>query len=149
MIEVSAVFKKLSGTEVLRGVSLSLERGRFLALIGPSGSGKSVLLKHLAGLIRPDRGHVLIDGVDVGATRGRDLEQLRRRFGFLFQNGALFDSLTSYDNIAFPLREKTDLEEDEIREKVSFVLEEVGLAGTEDKYPSELSGGMVKRTARW
>jgi phospholipid/cholesterol/gamma-HCH transport system ATP-binding protein len=101
----------------------------------------------VAGLIRADRGHVYIDGRDILGFRGKDLEQLRNRLGFLFQGGALFSSLTVFDNVAFPLREKTHLREGEIRGKVLTVLDQVGLRGSEDKYPAQISGGMIKRTA--
>jgi phospholipid/cholesterol/gamma-HCH transport system ATP-binding protein len=147
MIEVRDLHKSFNGQEVLRGVSLRVERGEIMALIGMSGFGKSVLLKHIIGLMRPDRGEVIIDGQDIFQLRGQALEQLRTRFGFLFQGGALFDSLSVFENVAFPLREKAKMKEEQIREKVLQVLEQVGMAGTEDKYPAELSGGMKKRVA--
>ena len=118
MIEIDNLHKQLAGKDVLRGVSLRVEKGEFFALIGQSGCGKSVLLKHIAGLLQPDRGRILIDGEDISAARGRDLERIRSRYGFVFQNGALFDSMTVYDNLAFPLREKTRLNEETIREKI-------------------------------
>jgi phospholipid/cholesterol/gamma-HCH transport system ATP-binding protein len=147
MIRVLDLHKSFDELDVLRGVSLQIETGEVLALIGLSGYGKSVLLKHIAGLMRPDRGRVLIDGQDICCLRGKALERLRNRFGFLFQGGALFDSLTVFENIAFPLREKTPLSEREIRDKVLSELEQVGLIGAEQKYPAEISGGMIKRTA--
>jgi phospholipid/cholesterol/gamma-HCH transport system ATP-binding protein len=147
MIKVEDLHKSFSGLDVLKGVSLEVARGEILALIGMSGYGKSVFLKHVAGLIRADRGHVYIDGRDILRFRGKDLEQLRNRLGFLFQGGALFSSLTVFDNVAFPLREKTHLREGEIRGKVLTVLDQVGLRGSEDKYPAQISGGMIKRTA--
>jgi len=147
MIEVRNLYKSFNGQEVLRGVSLRIERGEILALIGMSGFGKSVLLKHIIGLMRPDRGQVLIDEQDIFALRGKSLEGMRRRFGFLFQGGALFDSLTVFENIAFPLREKTGLGEAEIKEKVLFGLDQVGMTEAAGKYPGELSGGMKKRVA--
>jgi phospholipid/cholesterol/gamma-HCH transport system ATP-binding protein len=101
----------------------------------------------MAGLLRPDRGRVLIDGIDLTSLEGAELEQMRSRFGFLFQSGALFSSLSVYDNVAFPLREKTKLEEVKIRERVISVLDQVGLKDAEQKYPAQLSGGMIKRTA--
>jgi len=147
MITVENVHKSFEGAEVLRGVSCEVAPGEMLALIGMSGCGKSVLLKHIAGMFQPDEGRVLVDGNDMREIRGRKLEELRRRFGFVFQNGALFDSLTVYDNVAFPLREKSRLPEKEIREKVLASLQQVGLAGAEGKYPAQISGGMIKRTA--
>lgn len=124
-----------------------MEKGEILALIGKSGYGKSVLLKHIVGLLKGDQGKVIIDGQDITQSKGSAQERLRRKFGFLFQGGALFDSLTVFDNVAFPLREKTKMKEKEIREKVFFQLEQVGLKGSESKYPAELSGGMKKRVA--
>ena len=147
MIEMENLYKSFEKLEVLKGVSLQVKRGEILGLIGGSGHGKTVILKHVAGLMRPDRGHVYIDGKDVYSLRGDEIEQLRSRLGFLFQSGALFSSLTVFDNVAFPLREKTRLSEEEIREKVVAVLEQVGLRGAEDKYPAQISGGMIKRAA--
>jgi phospholipid/cholesterol/gamma-HCH transport system ATP-binding protein len=147
MIRVEDLHKSFNGLEVLRGVSLQIEKGEIHALIGRSGYGKSVLLKHIAGLMKPDRGRVIIDGEDICLLRGKKLEKLRRRFAFLFQSGALFDSLTVFENVAFPLREKGKLSEREIRERVLSELEQVGLAGAEHKYPAEISGGMIKRAA--
>lgn len=147
MIEVEDLHKSFDGLEVLRGVSFQVARGEILALIGVSGHGKSVVLKHVAGLMRPDRGHVYIDGKDIISLRGNDQEQLRGRLGYLFQSGALFSSLTVFDNVAFPLREKTKLRDQEIRERVLTALDQVGLREAEDKYPAQISGGMIKRTA--
>ena len=147
MIKIEDLHKSFDGFEVLRGVSLQVVKGEILALIGVSGHGKTVILKHVAGLMRPDRGQVYIDGKEIFRLRGDELEQLRSRFGFLFQSGALFSSLTVLDNVAFPLREKTHLREPEIRERVLTVLDQVGLKGSEDKYPAQISGGMIKRTA--
>jgi len=147
MIKMENLHKSFDNLEVLRGVTLQVERGEILALIGGSGHGKTVILKHVAGLIKPDRGRVTIDGKDVFGLRGDELEGLRGHLGFLFQSGALFSSLTVFDNVAFPLREKTHLSEQEIREKVLAVLERVGMRGAEDKYPAQISGGMIKRTA--
>ena len=147
MIKIEDLYKSFDGLEVLRGVSFQVEKGEILALIGRSGDGKSVLLKHVAGLIRPDRGHVFIDGNDMCCLRGKKLEEIRRRFGFLFQSGALFDSLTVYENVAFPLREKTKLSEEQIRKKVLDMLDQVDVIGAENKYPAEISGGMIRRAA--
>lgn len=147
MIKIENIHKSFNGFPVLKGVSLEVEKGEILALIGGSGSGKSVILKHVVGLIIPDQGHVYIDDKDICHLKGKELEALRSRFGFLFQGGALFSSLTVFDNVAFPLREKTHLSEGEIREKVLHQLDQVGLSGAEHKFPAELSGGMLKRTA--
>ncbi len=147
MIEIRELYKSFNGQEVLRGVSLRIERGELLALIGMSGFGKSVLLKHIIGLMKPDRGQVLIDQQNIFQLKGKALEEMRTRFGFLFQGGALFDSLTVFENVAFPLREKTAMKEAEIEARVLFELEQVGMSGAEDKNPAELSGGMKKRVA--
>ncbi len=147
MIQVEDLHKSFNGFEVLRGASLHVERGEVVALIGRSGYGKSVFIKHLAGLMKPDRGRVLVDGQDISRLNARDLGRLRSRFGFLFQGGALFDSLNVFDNVAFPLREKTKLGEKEINDRVLYELEQVGLTGSEHKFPAEISGGMLKRAA--
>jgi phospholipid/cholesterol/gamma-HCH transport system ATP-binding protein len=147
MIEIEALHKSFDGFQVLKGISLRIKNGEVIALIGRSGFGKSVLLKHVAGLMSPDKGRVLVDGKDVATLRGKALTQLRSRLGFLFQGGALFDSMTVFDNVAFPLREKTKLQEKEIKEKVTTELDQVGLSGAEEKYPSQISGGMKKRAA--
>jgi phospholipid/cholesterol/gamma-HCH transport system ATP-binding protein len=147
MIKIDDLHKLFDGKEILRGVSLGVEEGKVVALIGGSGSGKSVLLKHVVGLMKPDRGRVIIDGMDVNALRVRDLMRLRDRLGFLFQGGALFDSMTVFENVAFPLKEQTKLDNELISERVLNELEHVGLSGSEHKYPSQISGGMVKRAA--
>jgi len=147
MIEVIDLHKSLNGTEVLKGITFKVVKGEILALIGKSGHGKSVLLKHIVGLIRAERGKVLINGEDISQSRGPAREQLRKKIGFLFQGGALFDSINVFDNVAFPLREKTRLKRDEIRERVLFELAQVGLSEVEGKFPAELSGGMKKRVA--
>jgi phospholipid/cholesterol/gamma-HCH transport system ATP-binding protein len=147
MIKIEDLHKSFDGVEVLKGVSLEIEKGEILALIGRSGYGKSVLLKHVAGLMKPDRGRVILDGHDMNLLRGKELRNLRNRLGFLFQGGALFDSMNIFDNVAFPLKEKTKLRPKEIREKVFHELEQVGLTGSENKYPSQISGGMVRRAS--
>jgi phospholipid/cholesterol/gamma-HCH transport system ATP-binding protein len=116
-------------------------------VIGRSGGGKSVLLKHLIGLLRPDAGTVVVDGVEITRLRGRDLDRVRDRYGVVFQGGALFDSMSVYDNVAFPLREKSLLAAGEIHDRVQEKLEQVGLTGMETKNPAEISGGMRKRVA--
>ncbi|MBW1805061.1 MAG: ABC transporter ATP-binding protein [Deltaproteobacteria bacterium] len=147
MINIQELYKSFDDNNVFKGVSLTVETGEILALIGRSGIGKSVLLRHIVGLIKPDSGRVLVEGEDICRLRSGDLQQLRRRLGLLFQGGALFDSMTVFDNVAFPLREKTVMSEEEISEKVMTELEHVGLSGTEERYPSQLSGGMRKRAA--
>ncbi len=147
MIKVEEVYKSFNGFEVLRGASLQVAKGEILALIGMSGYGKSVLMKHVAGLMQPDRGRVVVDDHDLCCLNAAELAKLRGRFGFLFQGGALFDSLTVFDNVAFPLREKTKLKDNEIKDKVLSELGMVGLIGSEHKYPAEISGGMIKRAA--
>lgn len=141
------VEKTLDGRKVLDGVTLDIPRGLITAIIGLSGAGKSLLLKHMIGLMKPDRGQVLLDGVDINRLSREGLYEARKRFGMLFQTGALFDSLTVFENVAFPLREKTDLPEGEIRDKVRGILRKVGLEKAEEKFPDELSGGMVRRVA--
>ena len=147
MIQLIDLRKSFEQQQVLRGVNLTVPRGQVTAIIGRSGGGKSVLLKHLIGLMRPDSGQVLVDGTDLGRLRGKALDQVREKFGVLFQGGALFDSLTVFDNVAFPLREKIKLSEVEITRRAMQRLEAVGLADMVHKYPAELSGGMRKRAA--
>jgi phospholipid/cholesterol/gamma-HCH transport system ATP-binding protein len=147
MIKIEELYKSFDGVEVLKGISLEIGKGEILALIGRSGYGKSVLLKHVAGLMKPDRGRVILDGHDMNLLGGKELRKLRNRLGFLFQGGALFDSMNIFENVAFPLKEKTKLREKEIREKVLYELEQVGLIGSENKYPSQISGGMVRRAS--
>ncbi len=147
MIRVEDLWKSFGNQEVLRGVSFEVQAGEFMAAIGSSGGGKSLLLKLLVGLLKPDRGRIWVAGKDVAALSRRELESLRSRIGFVFQGGALFDSMTVYNNVAFPLREKTSLGEKEIYRKVMRELELVGLRDAARKYPAQLSGGMLKRVA--
>lgn len=147
MIEIIDLHKSFDGQEVLGGVNLKISEKELIAIIGESGGGKSVLLKHLIGILKPDKGKVLVEDEDITKLSGRELDQIRGKFGVVFQGGALFDSLTIYDNIAFPLKEKTKLTKKEIDEKVKEALEDVGLKGIEKKYPAEISGGMRKRVA--
>lgn len=147
MIRVENLWKSFGQQEVLRGASFDLQPGEFMALIGGSGCGKSLLLKLLVRLLKPERGGIWVAGKDVSALGRRDLEALRSRIGFVFQGGALFDSMTVYDNVAFPLREKTSLGEQDICRKVTEELELVGLRDAEHKFPAQLSGGMLKRVA--
>ncbi len=145
MIELRDVHKSLGGREVLRGVSLEVQRGETVVIVGPSGTGKSVTLQHMVGLLTPDRGEVLVEGLNVHAATGRALEKIRDRFGVLFQSGALINWMTVYDNVALPLYEKTNLGDAEIEQRVSEALALVGLEDAGPKMPAELSGGMRKR----
>jgi phospholipid/cholesterol/gamma-HCH transport system ATP-binding protein len=147
MIQVIDVHRSFGSQQVLRGINLRVHKGEILAIIGRSGSGKTVLLRLIIGLVRPNRGQILIEGTDITQLSGRRLDRVRERFGMLFQGGALFDSMTVFDNVAFPLREKTDLPPSEIAAQVQKMLENVGLGEMGYKFPAELSGGMKKRTA--
>ena len=145
VIRLIGVEKKLGGQPVLQGVNLDVPRGKVTTVIGKSGGGKSVLLKHMIGLLKPDRGQVLVDGTDITRLGARELNEVRKKFAMLFQGSALFDSLTVFENVAFPLREKTKLKEDEIERRALEMLDQVGLTGMGHKFPAELSGGMRKR----
>jgi phospholipid/cholesterol/gamma-HCH transport system ATP-binding protein len=145
MIKLADLRKSFGKQKVLDGLDLEIEAGKTTVIIGRSGGGKSVLLKHIIGLLQPDSGEVLIDGVDITKLGDRDLNEIRKKFGMLFQEAALFDSMTVGENVAFPLREHTRMKEKEIRETVADRLHAVGLTGVEGKMPSELSGGMRKR----
>lgn len=147
MIEVEDLRKSFGDQVVLRGIDLSIPDGDIVALLGASGSGKSVMLRNLVGLMTPDDGTVKIDGDNVHTSSGSRLKAIRDKIGMLFQGGALFDSMTTYENLAFPLQETTDLARDEVEERVKKHLSMVNMEGTEDKYPAELSGGMQKRVA--
>lgn len=147
MIQVIDVHRSFGSQQVLRGINLRVHKGEILAIIGRSGSGKTVLLRLIIGLVRPNRGQILIEGTDITQLSGRRLDRVRERFGMLFQGGALFDSMTVFDNVAFPLREKTDLPPSEVAAQVQKMLENVGLSEMGYKFPAELSGGMKKRTA--
>ena len=145
MIKMVDVHKSFGRQKVLDGLDIEIEEGKTTVIIGRSGGGKSVLLKHIIGLLRPDSGQVLIDGVDITKLNDRELNEIRKKFGMLFQESALFDSMTVGENVAFPLREHTLMKEKEIRETVAERLRSVGLTGVEAKIPAELSGGMRKR----
>lgn len=147
VIRAQGLYKRFGEQTVLRGVDLDVMPGEVLAIVGRSGAGKSVLLKNLIGLLHPDAGVVVVAGEDLHRARGRRLSRLRERFGMLFQGGALFDSLSVADNVAFPLREKTRQSATQIATAVSEMLRSVGLQGMDDKFPAELSGGMRKRAA--
>jgi phospholipid/cholesterol/gamma-HCH transport system ATP-binding protein len=144
-IRIRGLAKSFGPRKVLRELSLDVRRGEMLALVGGSGSGKSVFLKLLAGLIRADRGSIEIDGIDIIRAGREQIEEVHRRIGFLFQDGGLLNSLSVYDNVALPLREGERLNEDEIRARITDRLGRVGVAGEEAKFPGELSGGMRKR----
>src|SRR5271169_1296000 len=146
-IVVRELRRRFGRQQVLDGVNLECPRGQVTTVVGPSGCGKTVLLKHLNLLLRPDSGTILIDGLDVTKLRSRALDQVREKFGMLFQAGALFDSMSVFDNVAFPLVEKTRLSQREIADRVHETLKAVGLEGMEAKFPSEMSGGMQKRAA--
>jgi len=145
MIKLVNLRKSFRNQVVLDGLDLEIEAGKTTVIIGRSGGGKSVLLKHIIGLIRPDEGQVLIDGTDIATLKDRDLNEIRKKFGMLFQEAALFDSMTVGENVAFPLREHTRMTEAEVRATVADRLRAVGLTGVEQKMPSEVSGGMRKR----
>lgn len=147
LIEFRNVVKRFAGSSVLDGVSFSIEKGEVFCVIGPSGVGKSVTLKHIVRLLRPTAGEVLVDGVDVAACGDDELFRLRSRMAYLFQSGALLAWKTVAENVALPLKECTALGDDEIDAKVAEALAAVELSGAADKYPSEISGGMQKRAA--
>ncbi len=147
MIEVKGLYKSFESKPVLRDVSLQINDGETLAIIGRSGSGKSVLMKHLIGLLKPDRGRVLVDGIDINRIPYAGLRRVRRNFGVLFQGGALFDSMNAFENVAFPLRLFTLKSDQDIRREVMRCLQVVQLPDVGSKSPSELSGGMKKRVA--
>jgi phospholipid/cholesterol/gamma-HCH transport system ATP-binding protein len=145
MIAVRSVAKKIGQQEILRGVDLEVATGETLAIIGRSGGGKSVLLKHLVGLMTPDAGEIWIDGHNIIGMNERQLGAIRKKIGILFQSGALFDSMTVEENIAFPLREAGEKDPKVLHTKVEEMLEVIEMEGQEDKMPESLSGGMKKR----
>jgi phospholipid/cholesterol/gamma-HCH transport system ATP-binding protein len=147
LIEVRDLRQTIGGQEILRGVNIDIPKGETLVLLGQSGGGKSVFLRHLIGLMRPLSGSIRIDGEEIAGLDERQLEPVRRKIGMLFQDGALFDSMSVFDNIAFPLRERGERDEKVIREKVARSLELVSLQGQEKKMPVNLSGGMRKRAS--
>jgi phospholipid/cholesterol/gamma-HCH transport system ATP-binding protein len=145
MIEIRGLHKAFGTQQVLRGIDLTIRDGETLAVIGQSGCGKSVLLKHIIGLLKPDDGEVIVDGVHVGSAKTKQLEEIRSKIGFLFQSAALFDSMTVSDNITLGLREHGFRDPARLKSIVAEKLSMVGLKGIENKMPSELSGGMRKR----
>jgi phospholipid/cholesterol/gamma-HCH transport system ATP-binding protein len=146
-IELVGVEKAFGPNRVLQGVDVGIRRGEIITLLGGSGSGKSVMLKHMVGLLRPDGGTIRIDGRDVTGLRERDWVELRKRIAYVFQGAALFDSLSVLENVAYGLREHLSLSEGEIASRVAGCLASVGLEGVEERMPAELSGGMRKRVA--
>ena len=147
MIEVKDIYKSFDGVQVLKGVSATFETGKTNLIIGQSGSGKPVLMKPVVGLVRPEKGEILYDGRDLLQMNREQVQSLRTEIGMLFQGSALFDSETVLGNVEFPLMMYTRMSDAERRERAQFCLERVGLKGADDKYPSEISGGMQKRVA--
>lgn len=145
LIRLVELHKTFGAQAVLRGASIDIPKGKLTTIIGRSGEGKSVLLKHMIGLLQPDRGEVWVGDVEISRLSSHELNEVRRRFAMLFQGAALFDSLSVFDNVAFPLREKLRLSEPEVARRVNEKLEQVGLPGVGHKFPAELSGGMRKR----
>ncbi|HZO38447.1 MAG TPA: ATP-binding cassette domain-containing protein [Methylomirabilota bacterium] len=147
MIKVEGLTKSFGRQAVLRELNLEVATGTITIVIGRSGGGKSVFLKHLIGLLQPDAGRIMVDGVEITRLSGRALDEVRQTYGVVFQGGALFDSMSCWDNVAFPLREKVRTPPDELAKRVEASLAQVGLEGVGGKYPAEISGGMRKRVA--
>ncbi len=145
MIRFDNVTKRLGGRNVLDDLSFEISKGEIFAIVGSSGAGKSVLLRHIVRLLTPTTGSVWIDGTEINAAQGRELERTRERFGYLFQGGALLGWMSVFENIALPLREKTKMSQEQIETRVMDVLRMVGLENDGDKMPNEISGGMQKR----
>jgi phospholipid/cholesterol/gamma-HCH transport system ATP-binding protein len=145
VIQLTDVKKRFGSQNVLKGVNLSIFTGKTTVIVGASGQGKSLIIKHILGLVKPDNGRVLVYGKDINKIRKRELKEIRTHFGVLFQNAALFDSMTVFDNVALPLRERTKKKEEEIKSVVNEQLKMMELDGSNDKYPAQLSGGMRKR----
>ena len=145
MIILEGLSKSFNGVKVLDNLNIEFGDKQITVVIGRSGGGKSVMLKHIIGLMKPDSGKVLIGGIDINALKKKELNEIRKKFGMVFQDGALLDSLTVFENTAFPLRRHLKLSENEIKDRVFSVLEDVGLKGQDKKMPSEISGGMRKR----
>jgi len=145
VIQLYDVRKSYGSQEVLKGINLSIAEGKTTVIVGGSGQGKSQIIKHILGLVKPDSGKVVVYGREITRVSKRELREIRTRFGVLFQNAALFDSMTVYDNVALPLRERTKKSEDEINRTVNEKLALMDIEGSNDKYPAQLSGGMRKR----
>lgn len=147
VVRISGLVTRLGGKTIFSGIDLTIQRGSVVAIMGPSGTGKTTLLRHITGQLRHDEGTVEVFGQDVGTLRTQDLYRLRKRMGMLFQHGALLTDFNVFDNVAFPLRENTDLPERLIRTLVLMKLQSVGLRGAAHLSPAELSGGMARRVA--
>jgi phospholipid/cholesterol/gamma-HCH transport system ATP-binding protein len=145
MIQIKNLIKYFDGKKVLDDINLNINTGQFFTLMGGSGQGKSVFLQHIIGLLKPDKGSIYIDGQDIVPLKEKNLLEIRRNFGYLFQEGALFDYMNIYDNLALPVREHTTKDDREISILIKKALEEVELSGIEQKFPSQLSVGMRKR----
>ncbi len=145
IVQLTDVRKSYGRQEVLKGINLSIAEGKTTVIVGASGQGKSQIIKHILGLVKADSGKVFVYGKEITKVSKRELKEIRTHFGVLFQNAALFDSMTVYDNVALPLRERTKKSEDEIKKIVSEKLAMMDVEGTDDKYPAQLSGGMRKR----
>lgn len=147
MIILERLSKSFNGIKVLNDLDIKFDDQKITVVIGRSGGGKSVMLKHIIGLIKPDSGRVLVNGIDINILKRKELNEIRKKFGMVFQDGALFDSINIFENIAFPIRQHTKFKESEIKDRVHSMLGDVGLSGQELKMPSEISGGMRKRVA--
>jgi phospholipid/cholesterol/gamma-HCH transport system ATP-binding protein len=145
VIEVIDLHKSFGSNHVLKGIDLTIYKGETMVILGRSGCGKSVLLRHMIGLMKPDRGRIMVDGVDITKLKNEELYGIRKKFGMLFQGAALFDSMSVWENVGLGLMEHTDLSAEEVRKKVCQKLELVGLSRLDDLKPAELSGGMKKR----
>ncbi len=145
VIEISELKKTFGSIEVLKGINLSVMEGKTTVIVGGSGQGKSLIIKHILGLMRPDSGSVRVNGKEMNNIGKKDLKKIRMDFGVLFQNSALFDSMSVYDNIALPLRERTHMSEEEISDIVNDKIRMMDIVGSNEKYPAQLSGGMRKR----
>ena len=145
MIILEGLSKSFNGVKVLDNLNIEFSEKQITVVIGRSGGGKSVMLKHIIGLMKPDSGKVLIGGIDINTLKKKELNEIIKKSGMVFQDGALLDSLNVFENVAFPLRQHLKLSENEIKDRVFSVLEDVGLKGQENKMPSEISGGMRKR----
>lgn len=147
MIRIVNLHKSFSNNEVLSGINLEIETGESMVIIGGSGSGKTVLIKHIIGLLKPDKGDVWVDSIKINTLKEKELNLVRKRFGMLFQGSALFDSMTVGENVAFALRQHSEMNEEEIEQRIKECLRLVGLKDIEQIMPSDLSGGMKKRVA--
>lgn len=145
IIQLVNIHKSFGKQHILKGINLSIYKGKTTVIVGESGKGKSLILKHILGLIKPDKGNVIVYGKNINKISKSELKEIRSHFGVLFQNAALFDSMTVFDNVALPLRERTNKSEEEIKEIVNYYLKLMDLEGSNEKYPAQLSGGMRKR----